>query len=328
MYQIHLEPDDKCLYKKIYLPYIVGLNKIYTVEEIGIAKRKLPSFEREFNLQWTAGFAGTFDQQAIEDCVKLGEYVDYNMFYQDDDSIVMGCDWGFGGTSNTALTITRVKRPPDRHDFVAMQQYKPVIEVVLSEVYSKPDFNDILNRVLWLVDRYSLRWCFCDASDPEMIRALCAATKQRTDYFEELKEWEERNIDILDPNYYGCFSGKFYPVVFSKMQDGNQLHKTMLSHARRLINSRLVAIPKVWHKLINDLHTAVDYDDVLIKDQKNSFDALDSARICWYHYVFDDYSLIDYSEGGEIKPSSTTIMQPPAAEPAPMRDLNRYFDSP
>jgi hypothetical protein len=47
--KIEKEPVEKCIYKKMFLDYTYGVNKIYTVEEIDKAKQ-LPSFPREYEL--------------------------------------------------------------------------------------------------------------------------------------------------------------------------------------------------------------------------------------------------------------------------------------
>src|SRR5215203_7414565 len=49
--QMEQEPDNECLYKRIFLPYHIGLGKIYTEKEIAKAQGS-PSFEREYNLQY------------------------------------------------------------------------------------------------------------------------------------------------------------------------------------------------------------------------------------------------------------------------------------
>ena len=46
--RIEKEPEDICLYKRIFLDYTYGIGKIYTAEEI----EKAPSFEREYNLKY------------------------------------------------------------------------------------------------------------------------------------------------------------------------------------------------------------------------------------------------------------------------------------
>jgi hypothetical protein len=45
------EPFESSIYKKLFLDYTYGLNKIYTEKEIEKAKRS-PSFPREFELQY------------------------------------------------------------------------------------------------------------------------------------------------------------------------------------------------------------------------------------------------------------------------------------
>jgi hypothetical protein len=49
--RIEQEPFDACLYKKIFLDYTYGLDKIYTKSEIEKAKQS-PSFPREYGLQY------------------------------------------------------------------------------------------------------------------------------------------------------------------------------------------------------------------------------------------------------------------------------------
>jgi hypothetical protein len=45
------EPEDKCIYKRLFLDYTYGLGKIYSKEEEAKAKQS-PSFEREYNLKY------------------------------------------------------------------------------------------------------------------------------------------------------------------------------------------------------------------------------------------------------------------------------------
>ena len=51
--RIEKEPVNTCLYKKFFLDYLWGVNKIYTQEEIDKAKLS-PSFPREYQLQYQA----------------------------------------------------------------------------------------------------------------------------------------------------------------------------------------------------------------------------------------------------------------------------------
>jgi late competence protein required for DNA uptake (superfamily II DNA/RNA helicase) len=49
--RIEKEPEDTCLYRRIFLDYTYGIGKIYTAQEIEKAKAS-PSFEREYNLKY------------------------------------------------------------------------------------------------------------------------------------------------------------------------------------------------------------------------------------------------------------------------------------
>ena len=64
--RIEQEPEDTCIYKRIFLDYTYGLEKIYTREEIEKAKQS-PSFEREYNLKYLGLIGNTFHTRAIED---------------------------------------------------------------------------------------------------------------------------------------------------------------------------------------------------------------------------------------------------------------------
>jgi len=62
-----MEAEDKSIYKRIAWNYEVGLNKIYTQEDIRKAKES-PSFEREYNLQYGFGIGDIFE--GIDDIIE------------------------------------------------------------------------------------------------------------------------------------------------------------------------------------------------------------------------------------------------------------------
>jgi hypothetical protein len=68
--RIHQEPLDTCLYKKIFLDYTYGLDKIYTKAEIAKAKQS-PSFPREYELQYLGLIGNVFSQLSIENATKI-----------------------------------------------------------------------------------------------------------------------------------------------------------------------------------------------------------------------------------------------------------------
>ena len=63
--KIEREPEDACLYKRLFLDYTYGLDRIYTREEIEKAKAS-PSFEREYNLKYLGKVGNVFHTLDIE----------------------------------------------------------------------------------------------------------------------------------------------------------------------------------------------------------------------------------------------------------------------
>lgn len=61
------QPEEKCIYRRIYLPYTVGMGNIFSQKDIEIVKRST-SFEREYNLKFL-GLVGNvflpFHQDAL-----------------------------------------------------------------------------------------------------------------------------------------------------------------------------------------------------------------------------------------------------------------------
>ena len=65
LHQITEQSEDKCIYKRIYLPYTVGVNNIFSQKEIEIAKRST-SFEREYNLKFLELVGNVFLPEKID----------------------------------------------------------------------------------------------------------------------------------------------------------------------------------------------------------------------------------------------------------------------
>jgi hypothetical protein len=63
--RIEKEPEETCIYKRLFLDYTYGIGKIYTQEEIEKAKAS-PSFEREYNLK----YLGKSEMSSIQKILK------------------------------------------------------------------------------------------------------------------------------------------------------------------------------------------------------------------------------------------------------------------
>jgi len=73
---IEKEHEETCIYKRVKLDYTVGLEKIYTIEEIEKAKQS-PSFEREYNLRYLGRIGNTFRPADIQKATSIQYDPDY-----------------------------------------------------------------------------------------------------------------------------------------------------------------------------------------------------------------------------------------------------------
>jgi hypothetical protein len=69
--KIEKEPDDTCLYKRIFLDYTYGIDKIYSADEIEKAKQS-SSFEREYNLKYLGKIGNVFHTKDVEAAIEKG----------------------------------------------------------------------------------------------------------------------------------------------------------------------------------------------------------------------------------------------------------------
>src|SRR5215207_8336092 len=139
--QMEQEPDNECLYKRIFLPYHIGLGKIYTEKEIAKAQGS-PSFEREYNLQYIGEQGNVFSYESIERAtsagLQLNEKHPIDLIPQDTTKS-MGIDAGFG-SSKFGIVVT--------------QSVENKIQVLYAEEFERPDFYNMINKILKMFKSY------------------------------------------------------------------------------------------------------------------------------------------------------------------------------
>ena len=126
--RIEQEPFETCLYKKLFLDYSYGLDKIYTKSEIEKAKQS-PSFPREYELQYLGLIGNVFSQLSIDNATQI-QYNPENINPNAKKSF--GVDAGFG-SSKFAIVVTQ---------FVDGK-----IQVIFAEEYERPNFQAMINRI-------------------------------------------------------------------------------------------------------------------------------------------------------------------------------------
>jgi hypothetical protein len=148
--KIQKEPEETCIYKRLFLDYHYGLNKIYSTEEIEKAKMS-PMFEREYCLRFSGHIGNLLSQKLIDDSIKLGErlkYIEPNLY----NIFSLGVDPGFG-SSATALVLTEHIKEEDK-----------IIVRYAEQFEDHPDPQMIIDKIFDIHRKYFNLWINIDGS--------------------------------------------------------------------------------------------------------------------------------------------------------------------
>ncbi len=254
--KIEKEEEETCIYKRLKLDYSYGLDKIYGREEIEKAKAS-PSFEREYNLKYLGKIGNVFHTKDIENAMA----VEYNPDYANRMSAVsMGIDPGFG-SSPFGIVVTQLS--DDK------------IQVLYADEFERPDFNEMLSKVMALYRKYGPTRVYIDGSNPAFVRSLKIKVGKSADYDKIIERSHHDKVDYE-------FRMKVIPVAF------NQEHKSMLGHSKLILEEGHMAIDrKIFDKLITALRTAVEKGDGVLDKEATSYDDIfDAFRLSLKLYQF------------------------------------------
>ena len=106
--KVEREPEETCLYKRLFLDYTYGLDRIYTRGEVEKAKAS-PSFEREYNLKYLGKVGNVFHTLDIEAAICTQQEGQEMMDWSTSTMVggSMGIDVAWGDTSKFAIVITQ-----------------------------------------------------------------------------------------------------------------------------------------------------------------------------------------------------------------------------
>ena len=254
--KIEREPENTCLYKRLFLDYTYGIDKIYTREEIALAQ-KSPSFEREYNLKYLGKVGNVFHTLDIEAAMVTQaqgqEMLDWSTNVMIGRS--MGIDVAWGETSKLAIVITQYRNNK--------------VEVFFAESFDKPQMNEIIKHILQLKQKHHITKVYVDGANPEVIREI----KRRIGEFESYHYYTEEQLWLMRTGDMQI------PVSFQKR------HREMLQWTYTLMSKRFIRIHPSLQKLIVSLRTAIVIDAwKLDKQQTSHDDILDSFRLSLCNY--------------------------------------------
>ena len=208
--RIEKEPFETCIYKKIFLDWTYGLDKIYTKEEIEKA-RASPSFPREYELKYQGIIGNTFSISSIQKAT----FDSYNpeVFKQNVKTSV-GVDAGFG-SSKFAIVVT--------------QLFDQKIHVMFADEFERPNFSEMINKIWQLKHKCgNIGNIYSDAANPEIIEALKREFGESTNWqyiHDQILECRKNNWDI---------EGRMLVVPTPFSVEGRK----MLEHTKWLLDER------------------------------------------------------------------------------------------
>ena len=260
--KIEHETEETCIYKRIFLDYTYGINKIYTSEEIEKAKHS-PSFEREYNLKYLGRIGNVFHTKDIDAAIEKGHgYINLQANKMCPHS--MGIDPGWG-SSPFGIVIT--------------QWMDGQIHVLYAEQFERPDFNEMLSIVWRLMTELELSKkngkIYVDGANPSVIKSLKMQLGEDPDYDKVISRYKLQKLDWTN-------SMTVIPVNFSTE------HKAMLSHCKMIFEKGYVSINPKHDKLITSLRTAVENEGVLDKEVTSYDDIFDAFRLALRFYSFKE----------------------------------------
>ena len=257
--KIEHEPEETCIYKRMFLDYTYGIDKIYTKEEIEKAKQS-PSFEREYNLKYLGRIGNVFHSKDIDAAIEKGENNQVQANRMSPKS--MGIDPGWG-SSPFGIVIT--------------QWTDCQIHVLYAEEFERPDFNEMLSKMWSLMSEFELSKnngkIYVDGANPSVIKSLKLQLGEDPDYDKVIARYKLQKSDWTQNMIV-------IPVNFSAE------HKAMLGHAKMIFEKGYVSIKPIHDKLITSLRTAVENEGVLDKEVTSYDDIFDAFRLALKFYSY------------------------------------------
>lgn len=262
-------PADQCLYHRMIMTYEVGLNKIYTPEEIAAA-RASPSFPREYEGQYIGQEGNVFSHESLQSATAAGlemeKEIPYHIVRQGIPKI-MGVDGGWGSSK---FGICIVQLTP----YNKLKKLEQKFHVLCAEEYERPDYNFIVNHVLKLKEFYAIEKIYVDGANPEVVRPIKQGLNERIDYEKQIA-----NLKLRHPKYLDL--SKFMHIVPVSFRENG---REMLGWTKQCLDNGWVAIHPDFHKLLVSLRTAQATDSLLSKSEMSHNDIFDAFRMCLWHW--------------------------------------------
>ena len=149
---------------------------------------------------------------------------------------------------------------------------------MFADEYDRPDYNEMMNKILRLVRAYDIDYIYSDGANPEVISNLKRGTGERSrpEQYSQLIE-RARKYDRGPENYM-----KVIPVYFARE------HKELLAHTKMALEKGCIEIHPQFEKLKIALRTAFENGEgILDKEVTSHDDVFDAFRLSLKYYRID-----------------------------------------
>lgn len=268
MYKLYREPDHKCRYRRLYIPYSAAVGTMFTDEEIAKAKLQ-PNFDVEFALQWGAsGTGNVYSHESIERAIEIGKQ--FERLYQAPEIIdpittkYIAVDEAFGyGESASASAIVFAEIKDNYLHVIDAAQYRNISP---DELIWK--IKDLATRIC----DYNSTFILVDGSNAGFVMSLKQELGESTNYQSEIAAWRKKKLLGPNDSYLPDFM-RVIPINFGTSAI------PLLQKSQSYMESGAVAIHQDNVELIQALHGAFADSYRLDKARSINNDITDGFRM-------------------------------------------------
>ena len=266
--QIEAEPEDTCLYKRMFLDYRVGLGYIYSHADIEAAK-KSGSFEREYNLKYQGKIGNTFTKEQVDLALEKGKQlrIENPILHARPTRLhFIGLDPG-GGSSMTALVLAELNKDSDTVDILHSIEYGR--DWNPSRIAD--DVFDLFIQIGGIKENTKI---YVDGARPDFINEVKIRFGERTDW-EKPEDINDREESVIPVNF-------------------RTHHKKMLSKLHLLLANGMIRLPESkteeesFDKVTTALRTAWSREWDLNKTETVHDDHLDALRLAMHGVTIEE----------------------------------------
>ena len=267
-HQIERNEIFKGFFKKLFLDYSYGLNKIYDSAFIEREKNE-PYFQREYCLAYAGKPSNLFSAKSIDLCIERGSHYDPDSINLNTDKY-MTIDPAFS-SSKFAILVGE------------WLHSKKVINIVYAEELQRPSYENAVDHIFRLTKQLgNIKNIGVDASNPELIVSLKNKLNENSNWsyiHENIQYCKKYNLNLAH-NMLVC------PIVFN-----TENINFMSSHSKRLLDDSrgLISINEKFNKLITALKGAVFNEYKLDKEESVHNDLTDTFLMLCTFFKFKSY---------------------------------------